>query len=499
MNLWKVSLAACAVLVLGSYTAFGQSVFTLGFSGLDSFSGGAGDPFASDYNLTLQQENGTDNQDGQDDEGAQGWSVSLTADNASINSIDFDSSEAAALFAGGFKKSELTTKGTGDCAGLNGAVSAVVLSFTQAVTLGLNATKSIAIIGVGGTLPAGGGTATLRYVENCQGAGQPVQNNVTERGASVTPVKSNKEIRLSVQASCCNAQGNVGFSSSKISSATPYDGILDDGSGNCSAFNGTISADAAPGTTGTTHAYANISSNAAGEGVQGWSFSIALTGDAISFCDSGVTTDGTPGVDNNFAGGFKKTEVVDPAKNNNVRGAVSAVVLSFTQNKVLPPTGTETVLDLCVMSTDPLGNDPVGGGLAFFSGLRGAGQPVQNALTIGGNTADACNFQTAAVKILFSPGGGGTDNHFLRGNANNDLKVNIADPIWIINELFRSGPSSGCAEASNANGDDVIDAADAVFLIDYEFQSGSPPPAPFPACDTAPPEDCAESQAVCAG
>ncbi len=71
--------------------------------------------------------------------------------------------------------------------------------------------------------------------------------------------------------------------------------------------------------------------------------------------------------------------------------------------------------------------------------------------------------------------------HFLRGDANTDKKVNLADPIFILQYLFRNGSRPSCLDAADANDDDTLDISDAVRLLLYLFVSSSPPlSAPFP-------------------
>ncbi len=466
-RVWYSTLAAFAVLVSASAANGQSSTFALGFDDgtTAGTTGNAGDAWTATTNATLSAE-----LSGIAQPGAQGWSISLTADNAEISSIAFEGTQAAALFSGGFKKSELTAKGAADCAGHKGAVSAVVLSFTEDARLPAGA-STIAAIGLGGTIPAGGGTATVRFVDKCQGAGQPVDNNVTEAGGTVKPTLGSKDIVLREIVSCCRKALNVGFSSALVSSPTPYDGIVDDGGGLCSGGGGKIAVQIPEGAPGSAHAFANISSDGAGGGAQGWSFSIAVDG-AASLAN--VTTGGTT-VDALFDGGFKKTEAIDPAKNGGQRGAVSAVVLSFTNPVVLPASGTESVLDITLQGV--VGDS---GDIRFQNGLRGSGQPVTNAVTVGGATEGACNFSTpgpppANVRVEFEAP---KDCKFSRGNANDDGKINIADPIYIINQLFRSGPEALCPDASDANDDGMVDAADAVYLINYQFTGGPAPSAP---------------------
>jgi ferredoxin len=71
---------------------------------------------------------------------------------------------------------------------------------------------------------------------------------------------------------------------------------------------------------------------------------------------------------------------------------------------------------------------------------------------------------------------------FIRGDANGDGKVQVADPVWIVSELFRNGPPTSCQAAADATGDGVYDVSDALFVIRYYFQNGPAPGEPFPAC-----------------
>jgi len=71
---------------------------------------------------------------------------------------------------------------------------------------------------------------------------------------------------------------------------------------------------------------------------------------------------------------------------------------------------------------------------------------------------------------------------FIRGDANRDAKIDIADPIFMLSYLF--DPSVGqvlCPEALDANDDDRIDIADPIYTLSYLFAPFSPPPPPpFP-------------------
>jgi hypothetical protein len=128
--------------------------------------------------------------------------------------------------------------------------------------------------------------------------------------------------------------------------------------------------------------------------------------------------------------------------------------------------------------------------IRFLDGLVGQGQPVPNVITVKGNTVTPGHLISLEVKK-----GTVQAKRFKRGDANDDGKVNIADPIWIINELVRSGPPTACKGAADANDDGLVDLSDAMYLIQWRFLGGSAPTAPFPACGNDPTDDALECPA----
>lgn len=237
------------------------------------------------------------------------------------------------------------------------------------------------------------------------------------------------------------------------------------------------------GSLGGADVHAIMRSNLA-NGVQGWSLSVALEGGLLL---TGATTAGTSAADVSQGGirngGFEVTELVDPSLNDQGQGAVSAVVLSFTMPVTLEPVGSVRILTLNVAANAPQpdGEDAlIEGNLLWRDDMQGAGQPVQNVATVSGATQDfgCCenahiSFHTQAVAQV---------SDFIRCDPNNDGRSNIADAIWIINELVRKGPATACSAAADCNSDDNRDLTDAVFSIAYQFQGGAAPGAPFPEC-----------------
>jgi len=81
---------------------------------------------------------------------------------------------------------------------------------------------------------------------------------------------------------------------------------------------------------------------------------------------------------------------------------------------------------------------------------------------------------------------------FIRGDANGDGSVNIADAVTVLDYVFPNATSPlhhiSPLDAADANDDNSVNVADAVYLLTYVFSSGPEPPAPFvvPGVDPTP-------------
>lgn len=81
------------------------------------------------------------------------------------------------------------------------------------------------------------------------------------------------------------------------------------------------------------------------------------------------------------------------------------------------------------------------------------------------------------------------DPQFLRGDANTDTALNIADAIFVLSHLFTQGPAPSCFDTADANDDGSLNIADPINVLDYLFSQGSPFPDPFGACGIDPTPD----------
>jgi hypothetical protein len=153
--------------------------------------------------------------------------------------------------------------------------------------------------------------------------------------------------------------------------------------------------------------------------VQGWSISVAtancfnLGPNTGPLSMRGATTDGTvaalrsAGGMRDPEGNFAQTEVISPNNNGGQQGAVSAIVLSL-QAPVFLPQVSENNLVLRLRGNIDASGLTEGQETAPClvrilgpeeAGLRGSGEPVQTAVTVGGGT-DLPNIRNATIKVV---------------------------------------------------------------------------------------------------
>lgn len=130
------------------------------------------------------------------DEGAQGWSLSISSEGVDITAITTRGTIAASVdddppglrTASGFEISELGR--TDRCGSIPGAVSAVVLSLREVLTLpaeGSHVVARMTISGAGPAIAEETAPAAVFYIDGVAGTGCAVDNNVTWQGATNIP------------------------------------------------------------------------------------------------------------------------------------------------------------------------------------------------------------------------------------------------------------------------------------------------------------------------
>jgi hypothetical protein len=153
-------------------------------------------------------------------------------------------------------------------------------------------------------------------------------------------------------------------------------------------------------------------------------------------------------------------------------GPLATVVLSLEQlGLVLAPTGR-----LYLMDSTARGNCVIDEFPFDFSGL-----PVGTSL---GREPDGSENIGALETPSFGQVNSGeptVEGVFVRGDATEDLRVNVLDMVRILDILFEEGAvRPRCLDAADANDDGLVNITDVGFAGNAVFGRGAPPPPPFP-------------------
>ncbi|MBN1443994.1 MAG: dockerin type I repeat-containing protein [Planctomycetes bacterium] len=521
MRVVQVTLATLIAMGIAAGAAKAQPEFQLSIDAPATIEAAEGSEISAEAVVRLATEGLAPGSDG-----VQAWSLSITAeglgsgpDGGWVIVGGTTSGTVAALVdeeSPGLRLSEEDsflyvelTEGEGNA----GLVSAVVLSFQNPITLdpqdSPHALLRVSLAAAAPLHSEGSATYGIAFRDGQVGSARPVDNLVTYRGETFQPSQQGSETLVIPIVDCTESPLAVVFQ------AAPHGQIVPEPEEDrvevlYSSAIEVLEAPVIPGGIGSTQVCVGIVSQLEEEGIQGWSLSVAA--DDLNMI--AATTAGTVGQDvslNTPPGapcspgcrnsGFEKTEVIDPTRPENAgqQGAVSAVVLSFTLPIQLELVSTATVLALTVEAPEPVEEDSVVSGMLRLQGdLWGSGQPVKNVATVAGVSLDYCGIDQTRLRVDFVPKQVGA---FRSGDGNGDGKIDLADPIYVINYLFRSGEDIPCREAADANADLSVDLSDAAYLVRYLFQSGSPPVGSL-ECHTSPlstPESCPQGATACDG
>ena len=69
---------------------------------------------------------------------------------------------------------------------------------------------------------------------------------------------------------------------------------------------------------------------------------------------------------------------------------------------------------------------------------------------------------------------------FIRGDSNQDKRIDIADGIFLLDYIFKGGRAPKCDDAADSNNDSRLDISDPIFYLNYLFKGGPQPSSPFP-------------------
>jgi parallel beta-helix repeat protein len=124
-----------------------------------------------------------------------------------------------------------------------------------------------------------------------------------------------------------------------------------------------------------------------------------------------------------------------------------------------------------------IGGRPLAGAVALAAGgIRGTVPPAARSgacsveVETAGGTARLAGGYRYALRLL-------------KGDADGDLRLSVADAIAVLRGLFAGGGLPECPAALDLTGDARADIADALVLLEYLFAGGPPPDTIFIDCD----------------
>ncbi len=116
---------------------------------------------------------------------------------------------------------------------------------------------------------------------------------------------------------------------------------------------------------------------------------------------------------------------------------------------------------------------------------RGAPFPAIRIDLVQSNPVDSNTIYK--IHIVAEPFDGLPPVEFRRGDANDDGRVDLSDPVAILNWQFLGEVEPGCRETADANDDGASDLSDPVYLLNYLFLGGEEPAKPgAAACGPGP-------------
>jgi hypothetical protein len=523
-------LAAAASVLFGG--TVGAADFAFGFEGCPaSLEGQPGDVKTFDVYATLTTTNN------EDPDGAQGWSFSIRADGATIDPNTFKAIDPLAdppdifglnlqvstrydsdgdgepsstppgtplkdphmlyLYKAGFLVLEnaFVTQKPDRPVGEQpvGAVCAIVLHQTKKMVLQPTGTQQIAHISVTATVPAAPGTITLSFEDGLFGSGEEVRNVVTFKSTSCKPVLGTCTIP-------------IGPPQPKYILSVVPGGSSDIGTGDMNELVADV--DAEPGVAlvpvDILLQTENLPVAAPGYGPQGWSICLkhdsCMSVDEIILDELNVSTlydddldPETPEIvkDLNLAEakfsvaqlGYP-TKAADRPAGEAPTGVVSAIVLNTERLQVLHPNVLDRVLRVVFEVPVTLGTT-TNCTIWIENGLFGQGEAVKNVITYDSESKKPTTARGLAIKLT----GVVMKDDFIRGDANNDGGIDIADAIYIVYEVVpgmdpENEYSIVCLDAGDANADGMVNLADTSYLVQYQFMGGLEPTDPYPDCGT---------------
>lgn len=207
--------------------------------------------------------------------------------------------------------------------------------------------------------------------------------------------------------------------------------------------------------------------------LQGWSFGVASDPKFIVPVEFDLEGTATQALNGGHGPDFLFLEITEDAA-----GVVMAAIINtddVATQETLPPGTRHRILNI-TYGAGPSGTAGEVYPIRYSNAL--GDPPVQVLFVIDGYE----------VRPATRPGWVSLpEKEFIRGDADENGRLEIADAMRILGWLFLGGRKPRCMDAADANATAEVNIADPIYILSYLYIGGPEPPAPFPFCAAVPP------------
>ena len=211
--------------------------------------------------------------------------------------------------------------------------------------------------------------------------------------------------------------------------------------------------------------------------VQGFAISVDFDEEVVNALDLAPIFEKPDGTPYDFAAFDINNDNNSPGSDGIDEGHLSgAAVFSFTNAcNNLPAGNGSDVLRLRFRIAE--GATPGETAVTFLSGAQGRGQPIENAVQIGGasyepDVVGSFLFVDASIEILAD------GSLFRRGDSNRDGDIDLSDAVNVLDHLFLGVGSLSCPDAADADDNGELNLTDPIRLLNHLFLGGASLPPP---------------------
>ena len=234
-------------------------------------------------------------------------------------------------------------------------------------------------------------------------------------------------------------------------------------------FDGSVGNYAFSGQTGTLNLYYRDPDDE----IQGFTITICYDCD-LTIEDGTLSLEGS--IVAEIGAEYLNHQVDDDCSDGETGELILAILLDALppfEGQTLPPTDEDLLIGSIAVTVDETAECDELQEIYFCDDINGLGSVfLYNNVVIDYQSIQDYERIDTAIHVV-------PEEIFQRGDCNSDDKVDLADAATVIGSQFQGLPIS-CADACDANDDGFINLADSVFLMNWLFKFGPTPPDPGP-------------------